>query len=146
MGTYSEVRGIVIDVLSDQEWHTTEELQRKCEESGIMLNGERHSIYNAVHRLKKRGKIEGNGAGRYRMVIENTEVEDEIGCDTEKVIEGNNIEQAILNIEKLLKFLTIYKNFDWINCSDEECRNARKDARRLLALADKINTGFEGKL
>ena len=34
MGKYKEIREIVFDVLSDREWHTVDEIQKKCEEGG----------------------------------------------------------------------------------------------------------------
>ena len=37
----------------------------------------------------------------------------------------------------------IYKNFDWINCSEEELNEARSNVTRLLDLAQTIEKEFK---
>ena len=63
MGKYGEVRKVIMEVLCDQEWHTIDDLQNKCEVRGITLE-DRSPIYNVTHQLKKRGKIDTNGMGK----------------------------------------------------------------------------------
>lgn len=53
MGKYKEVREVIVNSLSDKQWHGVDEIQSKCEEEGINLEGNRGPIYNVVHQLKK---------------------------------------------------------------------------------------------
>ena len=41
------------------------------------------------------------------------------------------------------RHLMIYKNFDWINCSEEELNEARSNVTRLLDLAETIEKEFK---
>ena len=54
MGKYKEVREVIVNSLSDKQWHGVDEIQSKCEEEGINLEGNRGPIYNVVHQLKKK--------------------------------------------------------------------------------------------
>ena len=47
-----------------------------------------------------------------------------------------------LNIESIEIYLVKYRNFDWINCSDEELQDARSNVTTLLDLARKIEKEF----
>lgn len=49
MGKYKEVREVIVNSLSDKQWHGVDEIQSKCEEEGINLEGNRGPIYNVVH-------------------------------------------------------------------------------------------------
>lgn len=39
MGKYKEVREVIVNSLSDKQWHGVDEIQSKCEEEGINLEG-----------------------------------------------------------------------------------------------------------
>ena len=134
MGKYREVREVIINILSDKQWHGIDEIQSKCEGEGINLEGNRGPIYNVMHQLKKKGKIEANGMGEYRVWNQ------DIGCIEKRKTELTNKQknQLIESIENIEIYLVKYKNFDWINCSDEELQYARSNVTRLLDLAQKI--------
>ena len=51
MGKYKEVREVIVNSLSDKQWHGVDEIQSKCEEEGINLEGNRGPIYNVVHQF-----------------------------------------------------------------------------------------------
>lgn len=55
MGKYKEVREVIVNSLSDKQWHGVDEIQSKCEEEGINLEGNRGPIYNVVHVFSKLG-------------------------------------------------------------------------------------------
>lgn len=69
MVKYKKVREVIVNVLSDKQWHGVDEIKNKCEEVGINLKGDKGPIYNVVHQLKKKGKIEANGMGSIKYVI-----------------------------------------------------------------------------
>lgn len=139
MGKYGEVRKVIMEVLCDQEWHTIDDLQNKCEVRGIALE-DRSPIYNVTHQLKKRGKIDTNGMGKYRMCKKNQEQNE----NTELEQEHSDIyeKQLIKSIENIEIYLEKYKKFDWINCSDMELKEARENVARLLELEEKIKNEF----
>ena len=138
MGKYREVREVIINILSDKQWHGIDEIQSKCEGEGINLEGNRGPIYNVMHQLKKKGKIEENGMGDYRVWNQ------DIGCIEKIKTELTNKQknQLIESIENIEIYLVKNKNFDWINCSDEELQYARSNVTRLLDLAQKIEKEF----
>lgn len=135
MGKYREVREVTMNVLSDRQWHGIDEIQSKCEREGIGLEGDRGPIYNVVHQLKKKEKIEANGMGKYRMSIQNMECVEIVG-------DGSLKNQFAENIEKIEKYLNEYKKFDWVHCANEELQCARSNVLRLLELAQKIEKEF----
>lgn len=137
MVKYKEVREVIINILADKQWHGVGEIQNKCQEDGIKLDGDKAPIYNVVHQLKKKGKIEANGMGEYRMCR----------LDVDYVVMGasgtyNKKNQLIESIKNIESYLNKYKNFDWINCTDEELQDARIDVARLLDLAQKVEKEF----
>ena len=130
---------MLINALSDKQWHGVDEIQSKCEEEGINLKGDRGPIYNVVHQLKKKGKIEANGMGEYRICKQSIEQVKEGKLETSNKQE-NQLEVSIENIEI---YMNKYKNFDWVNCSDEELRDARSNVTKMLDLAKKVEREFK---
>lgn len=138
MGKYKEVREVIINILSDKQWHGIDEIQRKCEEEGINIGGNRGSIYNIMHQLKKKEKIEANGKGEYKVWNQDTEYIEKRKAE----LADQQKNQLIESIENIEVYLVKYKNFDWVNCSDEELQCARSNVTRLLDLAQKIEKEF----
>lgn len=140
MRKYRKIGEVVMDVLSDQQWHKLDELQTKCEEAGITFEGGRGPVYNVAYRLKEKGKIEGNGMGEYKMHVQSMEC-----CEKEDVVgtSKNQETQLIESIKMIETHLMIYKNFDWINCSEYELNEARSNVTRLLDLARTIEKEFK---
>lgn len=138
MGKYKKVREVIVNALADKQWHGVDEIQSKCEEEGINLQGDKGPIYNVVHQLKKKGKIEADGMGEYKICNQDTEnVQNEEGKSS-----NSQKSQLIDNIKSIEIYLAKYKDFDWINCSDIELQDARRNVARLLGLAQKIEKEF----
>lgn len=76
---------------------------------GIGFEGGRGPIYNAVHRLKKKGKIEANENGAYRICEKNV----------------NDKEENETTQEEFYKY-------------DDELQEARFYANKLIKLSEKI--------
>ncbi len=143
MGKYKEIREIVFDVLSDREWHTVDEIQKKCEEGGIYLNGEKSVIYNVIHQLKKKRIVETSGTGKYKMSDENIQNDNKKESDYENCCkQEDKLGKSIKSIEI---YLAKYKKFDWITCSEKELQEARANANKLIKLSEKIQNEFSGK-
>lgn len=106
---------------------------------GINLEGNRGPIYNVVHQLKKKGKIEANGIGEYRICKQSVEPVKKGRMEFSNK-QKNQLEVSIGNIEM---YVDKYKKFDWINCSDEELQDARSNVTRLLDLAKKVEKEFK---
>ena len=139
MGKYKEVREVIVNTLSDKQWQGVDEIRSKCEEEGINLARDKGPIYNVVHQLKKKGKIEANGMGEYKVCNQDTEtIENE-----ERKSSNNQKNQLINSIEGIEIYLAKYKDFDWINCSDIELQDARFNVAKLLDLAQKIEKEFK---
>ena len=51
---YRGIGNVILNILEDNEWHTTDQLVDECRECGIDLEGAREPVYNAVFRLKNR--------------------------------------------------------------------------------------------
>lgn len=99
----------------------------------------RGPIYNVVHQLKKKGKIEANGIGEYRICKQSVEPVKKGRMEFSNK-QKNQLEVSIGNIEM---YVDKYKKFDWINCSDEELQDARSNVTRLLDLAKKVEKEFK---
>lgn len=128
---YKEVREVVNSILDDQQWHTIDELQSKCEENGMSFEKGRGPIYNVTHQLKKQGKIETDGGGKYRAYRKN------------ELVQRNSKEYIDSLVKEIEVYLAKYKRFDWVRCSDEELQEARNNAMQLIGLARKIENTFE---
>lgn len=141
MKKYGGIREVILDLLSDREWHIVEEIEKKCEENEIHLNGDRNPVYGAIHRLKKKELVESNGIGKYRIKIKEAQTTDERE-NNQKDGEEDKMEESIKNIEMCVEE---YKNFDWIHCSDEELRKVRIIISKLINLSEKIQKEFNGR-
>ena len=99
---------------------------------GIGFEGGRGPIYNAVHQLKKKGKIEANGNGAYRICEKNVNDKEENETTQEKFYKyDDELAESIKNIEKHLEK---YKKFNWINCREDELQEARFYAKNTIKI------------
>lgn len=136
MVKYKDVRAIVLEELADQEWHTTKNLHDKCESLGLNFNGNKGPLYNVLHQLKKKRILESSGTGDYRLLTDNTTLNSSPNTKEKKA----ELQPSIKIIES---YITKYKKFDWINCSNQELLAARNNVSILLALSRKISNEFE---
>lgn len=67
MANYTKIRLILENILSDNNWHNTEEFLQICASHGLHLD-DRSSIYNIMHNLKKKGIIQADGHGNHRNI------------------------------------------------------------------------------
>lgn len=135
MKKYRELRDILMEVMSDKEWHTSDELQKKCEAHGMTFDGGRGPIYNIMHQFKKVGIVETDGTGRYRLSSNDAWTKDE-KTNQKSTCELNR--ELAESISKIEIQLSKYKKFNWINCSEKELQDARCIANQLITLAEKI--------
>lgn len=141
MGKYKDIREVLADLMADQEWHTIEEIEKKCEEKGITLGGKRNSIYGVIHQLKKKGEVETSGTGQYKICIDKMSGTDNKVAELE--VEYNNEEEELeKSIKKIEAYLERYRKFNWINCSEEELQKARTRMKKLIKLYEKIKNEF----
>lgn len=139
MKKYRELKKIIIESLSDGNWHTTDELQKKSEECGISFESGRGPIYNIMHQLKKDGEVEADGAGQYKLNIWPQIVEEQ------KNNQGGYYrvkDESMEYIKKIETLILKYRKFDWINCSEKELQEARYTVNRLVKLSEKIQDEF----
>lgn len=123
MTSYKELRPILENILSDNNWHNIEEFLQVCSSTGLHLD-DRSAIYNIMHQLKKKGVIRADGNGNYQNIK-----------FYDSQIKNSELLSSIKNIEsEILK----YKNFNWINCSDSELQQARITLKLLIHLSKKI--------
>ena len=144
MAKYREVRDIILEVLNDKGWHTTDELQKECETKGIVFESGRGPIYNIVHQLKKKGKVETDGNGAYRICDKNPNSEEKKDFNQAYFRERNT--DLIENIKSIEKHLEKYRKFNWINCSEKELQEARFCASKLIKLSEKIKSELGGQV
>ena len=77
---------------------------------GIGFEGGRGPIYNAVHRLKKKGKIEANGNGAYRICEKNVNDKEENETTQEEFYKyDDELQEARFYANKLIKLSEKYK-------------------------------------
>lgn len=98
-----------------------------------------YTCYHTWNQLKKKGKIEANGIGEYRICKQSVEPVKKGRMEFSNK-QKNQLEVSIGNIEM---YVDKYKKFDWINCSDEELQDARSNVTRLLDLAKKVEKEFK---
>lgn len=132
MAKYRDVRSYIMEALSDGKWHTTDELQKICENHGVVFLNGKGPIYNILYQQKKAGRVEADGTGAYRILKEtqNENMREE---------ENEDVNRAFTEIEKII---IKYKKFDWVNCTDDELKEARYYSSRLLILASTIQNEF----
>lgn len=129
MQEYNTLKNMILDILSDDECHTTDQLIEECQRRGMNFEGKRTPVYNATFQLKKKGLIVKEEKGLFKQRTPKN-LNDSL---SEK---DNGMEDAILIIEKRIDR---YKKFDWIQCSDEVLMQARAEVKQLLKLAENIS-------
>lgn len=134
MVKYKDLRIEILEILSDGEGHTVEDIERKCLEKGFDFQNKRGPIYNVAHELKNRGIITVKENGIYRM--SNKDVQ-----EMKQNIKGvdKDFEECIKKMERKLKE---YKNFSWVNSTEEEWKEAKALGKRMIKLAEEINDIF----
>ncbi|MBO5470299.1 MAG: hypothetical protein J6A03_11260 [Lachnospiraceae bacterium] len=138
MKLYSKVRKVILDVLSDNNWHTADELQSTCEQNGIEFKDGRGPIYNVIHTLKAENEVEGDGFGRYKRKSNYTENASNF---TKKSDANYNELDAALKTIRIA--LAKYQKFDWIKCSDESLQEARNEVAKIINLSTEIQDSFK---
>lgn len=139
MKKYRELKKILLESLSDGNWHTTDELQEKGEEFGISFESGRGPIYNIMHQLKKDGEVEANGVGQYKLNFSHG-VKEEQKLNQESYCMLND--ELMESIKKIETLILKYRKFNWVNCSEKELQEARFVVNRLIKLSEKIQNEF----
>ena len=93
MQEYNTLKNMILDILSDDECHTTDQLIEECQRRGMNFEGKRTPVYNATFQLKKKGLIVKEEKGLFRQRTPKN-LSDNL---SEK---DNGMEDAILIIEK----------------------------------------------
>lgn len=134
MAKYKDLRAELLNILRDGQKHTIDDIEQKCKEKGIDLPNKRDPIYNIVHQLKKKGIIRSEEKGTYRI------------NDMIKQEEGSRMNQTNIEIETYIKGIKKeirkYKDFSWVNCSEEEWRRAKSLGKQMMELSEEINDIF----
>lgn len=137
---YKGIGNVILNILEDNEWHTTDQLVDECRKCGIDLEGAREPVYNAVFRLKNKGLIENGGAGRFRKKT----------CNNEKTAEEKSAESDVENEMDFMSALEVVKReiencrkIKWMQCSENELKKARETVRQLAELSDEIQQTIE---
>lgn len=127
MSKSKEIKKIIMEILKDGEVHTAEEIRMACLERGIIGSEEANIVRGAVFSLKKENEnFVAVEKGRYKLEKEK---------DLEKCIEKDEFEEVI---KYLRKKINMFKNFNWITCTDEELEVSRKQIMLLRDLSDEI--------
>lgn len=114
-----------LNILQDGEKHRAGEIEQKCLEKGIDIRNKRSILYSTAHQLKKQGildPLEEKGVYKLKKTVKDKYVD----------IEFDNC------VKKIKKELKKYREFSWLNCSEEEWREASIKGRQMKELADEI--------
>lgn len=126
---HEEFRKEFLNILQDGEKHKADEIEQRCLEKGIDIRNKRSILYNTAHQLKEQGILDSlEEKGVYKL---NKTVKDK-HTDIE-------LDNCIKKIEKELKK---YRDFSWLNCSEEEWREASIKGRQMKELANEITIIF----
>lgn len=127
-GNFRKIKHVLEECMSDQQWHTSPEIEKRCEEEGIHLNGDRSSIYSIFFQMKKRGNIITDGRGMYKLtgpLSENNKNNEQ----KQGVLSSD--EELITAVGIIEKYLIKYKNFSLMDCSDAELQKAKSNVKML---------------
>lgn len=115
MSKCQNVKKLIEDLFKDGEVHTIEEITLLAIESEIIRDAKDAAVKNALYQMKKdQSNIINVDKGKYRAKRKET-----IGNnDSEKMFERA--------LEYLQREVTKLKDFDWINCTDEELLRTRE--------------------
>lgn len=122
---HKKFRKEFLNILQDGEKHRAGEIEQKCLEKGIDIRNKRSILYSIAHQLKKQGildPLEEKGVYKLKKTVKDKHVD----------IEFDNC------IKKIKKELKKYREFSWLNCSEEEWREASIKGRQMKELADEI--------
>ena len=108
-------REAILHVLSDEKYHTLDEIQEKCEEQGLNLDGNRGPIYNMIYKMKQHGIVESPRKGIYCACV-----------DVQQLLNS-----YVLDVQEKRKAII-----------DQELEKGRASAEILLELKDKIEKAF----
>lgn len=137
---YKKLREILNNVMADHGWYSPCDLEKKCEENGLPLNGNRDPIYMIMLKMKRNGQVVTNGRGLYKLSC--TSMEND-GSHTQSFRTIGKDEELISAVNIIEKYILQYKNFSLMDCSDEELRRARKNAKILNNLLKTISKDAE---
>lgn len=135
MSKNSEIKNLIIELLDDKKVHTTEEIRIEVYKRNIVNPEEKNdaAIRNALYLLKKEKIIVNSGKkGEYRL--QNNFVKN--------VDEKEKYKHAV---NLLLKRVEELEKFDWLNCTNDELEEARRDAMLLRRISLKISNMFSAK-
>ena len=80
MSNLSRIKDIIVNVLSDYEEHSSEDLRKHIQKEGISLDARSSSFRTAIFQLRNSGmNIESRERGVYRLIMEKKEERDLVG-------------------------------------------------------------------
>lgn len=127
MSKSKEIKKVIMEILKDGNVHTAEEIRTVCIEKGIIGSKEANIVRGAVFSLKKENEyFVAVEKGRYKLEKEK---------NLEKYIKTDDFEEVI---KYLNKKIDVFKNFNWITCTDEELDKSRKQIMLLIDLSNEI--------
>ena len=135
-------REAILHVLSDEKYHTLDEIQEKCEEQGLNLDGNRGPIYNMIYKMKQHGIVESPRKGIYCACVDVQPLLNSYVLDVQekrKAIIDQELQSALGVIES---YMEKYTGAWWTKCTEEELEKGRASAEILLELKDKIEKAF----
>lgn len=118
---------IINELLGDGKVHTIDEMVSLALERHVIENKKDSAVKNALFQMKKQNtSIINVDKGKYKMLIANDR------NVKEKEVFEESISYVFLEIRKL-------KEFDWMNCTNEELAEARKKVMKLKEVYEEIN-------
>lgn len=126
MSTGKQIKQITLNILSDGQEHSIQEIRNYVLSQDIVLDKTSTLLRNILHNLKKEySNLISPSRGVYRLLLENETTDD-------------NYSELNIAIKTIEKTLQEYKRFNWYSCSEEELEIARSKVKTLLKLANTI--------
>lgn len=129
MSKHEDFRKEFLNILQDGEEHRVDEIEQRCLEKGIDIRNKRSILYSIAHQLREQGildSLDEKGVYKLKKTVKDKHIDMEF-------------DKCIKNIKKELKK---YRDFSWLNCSEEEWREASIKGKQMKELADEITIIF----
>lgn len=120
MSKCKRVKMLIEELFSDGKVHSIEEITLLAIEKKIVLNKKDSAVKNALYQMKQvNTNLVSVDKGTYRM----------LSSEDGNVIKQDNAFENALEI--VLAEVCKLRNFDWINCTDDELVQAREKIAKL---------------
>lgn len=123
MSLVAEITKVIREVMMDGKEHSLSEIKAKLAERNIKIKKGSSALRSTIYKMKQRGEIVTLEPGIYRLEQSRLAILAE-----QRSFSAQELQQILTLLKSTMQTL---KNFNWMQCSDVELKEAREKATLL---------------